>query len=308
MSYIAGGQDPYLQDPALEYAPTQAMGAIPHMGAGGGKVELKFHGTGGGLFVNFLIGYLLTLITFGIYMPWFMVRMTRYIFENSTIAGTRRGTLVPVFVGSGGKLFVLFLVGYLLTLLTLGIYGAWFMRNLVAYLADHSSARAQDGTEYKLHFGGTGGKLFVTFLVGYLLTLITIGIYMPWFMCKIQRYIKDHMAILENNQPIGKLSFVGTGGSLFVTFLVGYLLTLITFGIYMPWFTVKLTQFFVNNTRVHVAGRTLAGNFGGTGGQLFVLFLVGYLLTLITVGIYAPWFMAKWLRFRIDNTSYAAIG
>jgi uncharacterized membrane protein YjgN (DUF898 family) len=199
-------------------------------------------------------------------------------------------------------------VGYLLTLITIGIYMPWFICKLIKFFADNTSATAQDGTRYRLSFEGKGGELFVTILVGYLLTLITIGIYMPWFICKLNKVIYSRTNILENEQLVGNFDFEGKGGELFVTILVGYLLTLITIGIYMPWFQVKMFKFMAAATRVNYQGRTFGGEFHGTGGEFFVTFLVGYLLTAITIGIYMPWFIIKLWKFQFNNQEFKELG
>ena len=70
------------------------------------------------------------------------------------------------------------------------------------------------------------------------------------------------------------------------------------------WFQVKLFKFFAGNTRVQLHGRSFAGDFTGTGGEYFVINLVGGLLTMITFGIYVFWFIAKLLRFQFNNTVF----
>ncbi|MFO0636207.1 MAG: DUF898 family protein [Nannocystaceae bacterium] len=284
-------------------APAPMMG-----GGGGGGVRPNFQGTGGELFVTFLVGYLLTAVTLGIYMPWFYCKIANFVLSNTTLGPTRRGDLRLEFTGKGGELFVTFLVGYLLTVITLFIYTPWFIAKLIKFFADNTSATAQDGTRYRLNFEGTGGELFVTFLVGSLLTMITLYIYMPWFLCKLRKVIYSRLAILENEQPVGNLDFDGKGGQLFVTLLVGGLLCAITLYIYMPWFQVKMTKFWAENTRIHYQGRVFAGAFHGTGGEFFVTFLVGYLLTLVTAGIYTPWFMIKLWKFDFNNHEFNEIG
>jgi uncharacterized membrane protein YjgN (DUF898 family) len=266
--------------------------------------SFEFKGTGGQLFVKYLVGMLLTMITFGIYGPWFVVSLLKYVLGKTRMRGADKGMLKLEFKGTGGKLFVTYLVGVLLTMITFGIYGAWFMAKLLRYLAENTEAHAEDGTTYALRFNGTGGQLFVTYLVGILLTMITFGIYGAWFCCKLTKFIASNTEILQNGQPHATIDFVATGGSLFVTFLVGYLLTLVTFGIYGAWFMVKLYRFFSANMRVTSGGETLAGEFTGTGGQFFVLNLVGILLTIITIGIYGAWFMVKLIRFRTENTKF----
>jgi uncharacterized membrane protein YjgN (DUF898 family) len=277
-------------------------------GAGGGGLRPNFQGTGGELFVTFLVGYLLTAITFGIYAPWFYCKLMNFRLSNTTLGPTRRGDLRLEFTGKGGELFVTFLVGYLLTVITLGIYSAWFACKLIKFFADNTTATAQDGTRFRLNFEGTGGELFVTFLVGGLLSAITLYIYLPWFMCKLRKVLYTRTSILENEQPVGNLDFEGTGGSLFATMIVGALLCGITLYIYFPWFQVKLAKFWAENTRVHYQGRVFAGAFHGTGGEFFVTFLVGYLLTMITIGIYTPWFIIKLWKFDWNNHEFNEIG
>lgn len=262
--------------------------------------RIQFTGTGGGLFIRFLGGMLLTLVTLGLGYPWFIVILWRYMEKNTSLE-TESGPVKFEFRGTGGGLFVTFIVGYLLTCITFGIYGPWFTCKLIRFFADNSVGTDANGKEYKLQFTGTGGELFVTFLVGYLLTIFTLGIYGAWFMCKLQRFYTNNMTIRSEGEKVGDFNFVGKGGKLLVTFIVGYLLTLVTFGIYGFWFIVKLWKFFAQNTEVTVEGKTCVADFLGTGGQLFVTFLVGYLLTIFTLGIYGAWFFCKLMKFELEN-------
>lgn len=287
-----GGPPPAYSNPG---APP--MGAAPM----GGEIRGDFSGTGGELLGQLLVGYLLTLITFGIYMPWFMCKFTNFIAERISFGPTPKGNLSFRFEGQGGQLFVTFLVGYLLTLVTFGIYMPWFFCKLTKFYADNTTAVAGDGSIYKPRFDGTGGDLFVTFLVGYLLTAITFGIYGPWFMCKMNKWFAEHTKITSNGQDVGNLDFVGEGGELLVTFIVGYLLTLVTFGIYMPWFQVKLLKFNADNTKINLNGQRMGLRFTGEGGELFVIILVGYLLSIVTLGIYMFWMMAKLIKWQVSN-------
>ncbi len=267
-------------------------------------MKFKFSGSGGELFGKLFVGLLLTMVTFGIYSPWFVVGMMKYFFSKSQFGPTGKGDLQLEFKGQGGEFFVIGLVGYLLTLITLGIYGPWFMAKLIRFYADNSEAKAQDGTSYQLRFDASGGDLFVAFLVGYLLTMITFGIYTPWFMCKLQELFYANTSIVSGGQKVGGLDFNGSGGELFVTFLVGYLLTVITLGIYMPWFQVKIMKFYAQHTVITVNGARFSSDFEGTGGQFFVKLLVGYLLTMLTLGIYGFWFAVDLIKWKMDNTPY----
>jgi len=263
--------------------------------------KFEFNGTGGALLGKFLLGILLTVITAGIYAPWFACNIYRYLADNTQIKGAQRGTLQLSFTGTGGGLFVMALVGGLLSMITLGIYGAWFMVKMCKWVCDNAQAKAADGTVYKLSFNGVGGALFVKILVGALLSGITLGIYSFWFMVNLNRYLMQNTAILEGDKVIGNQDFVATGGQLFVVCLVGALLTAVTCGIYQFWFQVKLYKFMASNHYLVIAGKPYQGRFDGDGTTYFVLNLVGGLLTGITLGIYGAWFFAKLMKFQLGN-------
>jgi uncharacterized membrane protein YjgN (DUF898 family) len=292
-------------------APAQSFGAPPPpsgppmgmggMGQPGGEIRGDFSGTGGELLGQLLVGYLLTLITFGIYGPWFMCKFTNFIAQRVTFGPTARGTVQFRFEGQGGQLFVTFLVGYLLTMVTIGIYMPWFICKLTKFFLDNTTVTTSDGQVYNPRFQGGGGDLFVTFLVGYLLTVVTIGIYAPWFMCKLNKWFAERTKLVNNGQETGSLDFTGEGGSLLVTFIVGYLLTIVTLGIYMAWFQVKMIKFNADNTKINLNGQRFGLRFTGEGGELFVIILVGYLLSIVTLGIYMFWMMAKLIKWQLSN-------
>jgi uncharacterized membrane protein YjgN (DUF898 family) len=294
--------------PQPGYAPAgQPWGAAP--GAYGavapaGEVRIGYAGTGGELFGQLFVGMLLTLVTLGIYTPWFVCRMVRYITSKTSAGPTARGNLQFEFRGGGGRLFVPLYVGYLLCFFTLGIYTPWFICKLTRFFCDHTVARAPDGTQYQLRFNGEGGALFGEWLLGAILTLVTFSIYMPWFLCKMRKFFYSNTQIVENGQVAGQLDFVGEGASLLGTFIVGGLLTMITFGIYFAWFKVKLSQYWGRNTRINLRGGVYHSDFVGTGGELFVINLVGALLTVITLGIYWFWFQTNKIKFDFEKTVF----
>lgn len=267
-------------------------------------VQPRFEGRGGELFVTFLAGYVLSIITLGIYAPWFYCRLTDYVTANTTLGPTRHGAVHLTFTGRGAPLLVTLLLGCLLTILTVGIYGAWFTAKLIRFFTDNTTAVAADGTRFRLRFEATGGQLLTTVLLGYLLTIVTMGIYGPWFYCKLQKLIASRTTILENEQPVGSFDFVGHGGELFIAYLLGYLITIVSMGLYAPWFAVTLMRFGSENSRVYYKGRAFAGNFHGVGGELFVIVLVGYLLSIVTVGIYFPWFLVRLWKFQLNHRDY----
>jgi len=276
--------------------------------AAGGESRGDFAGTGRELFGQLLVGYVLTIVTAGIYGPWFMCKFTNFLAERVTFGPTAKGIVRFRFEGQGGRLFVTFIVGYLLTMITVGIYGPWFICKLAKFFYDNTTATTDDGSSYKPSFEGRGGQLFVTFIVGYLLVMLTLGIYTPWFMCKMNKWFAENTKITKNGHPVGGMEFVGDGGSLLMTFIVGYLLTMITFGIYGAWFQCKLLAWQAENTKINVEGQRIGMRFTGQGGELLMIIIVGYLLTMLTLGIYMFWMMAKLIKWQASNTVAFAEG
>jgi uncharacterized membrane protein YjgN (DUF898 family) len=278
------------------------------MAAPGGEIRGDFSGTGGELFGQLFVGMLLTMITFGIYTPWFLCKMYNFLAQRITFGPTAKGTIRASFDGKGGELFVLVLINGFLTGITFGIYMPWYICKLYNWIASNVVIRTDSGEEYRLRFDGQGGDLFVTYLVGAILTGITFGIYMPWFMCKLAKWMMSHAKILKNGQEVGGPEFLGEGGDLFVTYLVGAILTGITFGIYMPWFQCKLMAWQAGHTKINIEGQRFGLRFTGQGGELFVIALVGGLLTGITLGIYYFWFLVKLLKWQLSNLTITSEG
>ncbi|MGS9149710.1 DUF898 family protein, partial [Salmonella enterica subsp. enterica serovar Infantis] len=67
-----------------------------------------------------------------------------------------------------------------------------------------------------------GGKFFVIFLVNFLLTCITFGIYAPWSMVKCRRYIYTNMTL--NNQHF---AYKAKGGALFISVLLFFIIYIV---------------------------------------------------------------------------------
>ncbi len=84
-------------------------------------------------------------------------------------------------------------------------------------------------------------------IVASLLMTITCGIGTPWAICYMMKFVVSH-AIVDGK----RLSFTGTGGSLFGNWIKWFLLTLITCGIYSFWVTPRLYKWIVSN--IHVEG------------------------------------------------------
>ncbi len=62
--------------------------------------QFRYDGKGGELFSLLFVQILLSTITFGIYSPWAIVKITKYICANLTLDGKKFE-----FTGEGGEFF-----------------------------------------------------------------------------------------------------------------------------------------------------------------------------------------------------------
>jgi len=79
--------------------------------------------------------------------------------------------------------------------------------------------------------------------LGFLVTVFTLGICLPWAFCMIYRMEASHTVIQGR-----RLVFKGTAVGLFGHWIKWLLLTIITLGIYALWVGIKLKQWKIKNT------------------------------------------------------------
>ncbi|MDR0444483.1 MAG: DUF898 domain-containing protein [Treponema sp.] len=93
----------------------------------------KFEGKVLQIFLFCICAGFISLITLGIALPWLECIALRWICNNTTIGGKRF-----TFKGTGGGLFGRYIIWWLLTLITFGIYGFWAIRNQIRWLVENT--------------------------------------------------------------------------------------------------------------------------------------------------------------------------
>ena len=248
-----GSLSPQLQG----YAPPPGPQAMPHAQPG----RTQFVGTGGGLIGVFLLWLVLPMIVLG-------------------------GTVAGVFFGVGAAApEIAPLVAGGLGAIGLPIVVLLAINHFMKFYHEHLVLEGQ-----RCQWTGTMGGIFGQLLVCYLLTALTLGIYMPWAIVRMRRYAFAH--VMVNGQP-GRLTFTGGGGELLGTYIVGTILTILTLGIYSFWFVNNIFAFLWDNAKID--GRPF--KFNKDPGGFFVVQIVNMILNQLTFGIYAPWGMCRLFRW-----------
>ena len=81
-----------------------------------------------------------------------------------------------------------------------------------------------------------------SFLAG-LISVVTLGICVPWAICMIQRWQTRH-TVIEGK----RLAFDGKGIQLFGNWIKWFLLTIITLGIYGWWTPIRVNKWTAKHT------------------------------------------------------------
>jgi uncharacterized membrane protein YjgN (DUF898 family) len=149
-----------------------------------------------------------------------------------------------------------------------------------------------------IRFGYTGNRseLFLLFIGGLFLTIITLGIYGPWFYMKLRRYIIENIKMGD-----AQFSYSGKGGDFFVLNLSGYILTIFTLGIYFFWWQRDLFRFFINNLRMHKGDQMVRFQSTASAGDFFSFIIINLLIVVFTLGLGIPWVIIRSLQFVTEH-------
>ncbi len=276
--------------------------------------HIRFHGSGASLFGIHVVNILLTILTLGIYYFWGKVKVRNYIYSQSEFEGDRfayHGTGKELLLGwlrailimavafailfglfyLFGKnpaeslvlIYLLFLPFLFLGLIPIAIVGAW------RYRLSRSSWR-----NIRFSFRGSTKDFLKLYAPGLLLTMITLGLYSPYFEIRLLKFLLDRSYFGTSS-----FHFDGNGRDLFPHFLVAFLLLPFTLGLSMFWYAARQHRYCWSHTRFE--GAQFHSTM--TGGSLLWLHLVNGFLVMITLGLGTPWVVVRTARFMFERTS-----
>jgi uncharacterized membrane protein YjgN (DUF898 family) len=169
-------------------------------------------------------------------------------------------------------------------------------------------------------FRGEGLALFTLILKNMLLTLVTLGIYLPWAKTERRKYIWQNIEIAGH-----RLRYHGTGRELFI----GYAKVLAAYGAFLglpilinwaagktPALIVQITlvlgviavvPYAIWGARRYLLSRTswrgIHFRLDGSASHYAKVLVLGYLLTIVTLGFYAPIWLNRMYRVMTDATA-----
>ena len=117
------------------------------------------------------------------------MRLRKFMIDN-----VRYGDVEGRFDGDGGEFFLINLKGYLLSIVTLGIYSFWWQKDMFEYLINETSFH-KDEDELVLISTVTGGGIFKLQIVNLLLTVFTLGLGFAWVEMRTMKYYTENIRI-----------------------------------------------------------------------------------------------------------------
>ena len=235
------------------------------------ETSLQFIGKFGQFMMILIPGFILTIITLGIYGPWFLANMCRFFAKN-----TSHDSNSFAFKGKGGDLFLIVLLAVILPMIA-----------LIVGIVIFSFKSVAQGTST------TASHIALIPIVMFIMILIIFIPYM-YFIYKwmVNFKFKEYTIKWETDfwSSVGKIA-------------IELFLSVITVGIYLPLACLKLFSYF--SERTIASTESGSKNFGYDIEPLDdFLFIWGqYLLTIITLGIYYPWAFCK-IMDRVAGKTY----
>lgn len=217
--------------------------------------RFSFSGTGNEMFIGYLKTILIFAIMFAAYtslllaehpilailvlyafliaiVPLALHGSYRYRMARTSWRGIRFG-----YRGDRKELIMNFIKWFLLTIVTLGIYGAWMSVNINNYVIGHIRA---GNVQFK--YNANGSKYFWIFLKGYFLTIITIGIYGFWWYKDIFEFYVNNLSLEKDDKSITFRSRA-TASDVFMLEVPNLLIFVFTLGLGLAWVETRTMKF-----------------------------------------------------------------
>ena len=211
--------------------------ALPAEGNGDVE-ETVFDGSAVGYFWHLVWWGIICFFTLGICYPITICMKQRYLAKRVIINGHHLK-----FKGKAGSIFGRYLLWFLLTIVTLGIFGFWLEKKVNNWVAANMNYEGANQEE-KGKYDGSALLLALLRLGLFLFSLVTLGIGYYQAKCWETRYILKH-TFYKGRQ----LYFDGKGAAYFGRSLLWTLLFMVTLGIYGMWIPGKELWWFTIHTR-----------------------------------------------------------
>lgn len=193
------------------------------------------------LMLNDMAGVALLIMYGGILalMPLAIHGSYRYRMAKTSWKGIRFG-----YTGDRGRLVGIFFKGLFFTIISLGIYSAWFAIDLRRYILSNIKVG-----NARFVYTGDGTEYFLLNLKGYFLTVLTLGIYMFWWQKEQFEFFVNNLRMEQEDDAVFFQS-KATGAGFAKLMIVNLLILVFTLGLGYPWIVMRNMDFVTRNIEV----------------------------------------------------------
>ncbi|RDL52825.1 Inner membrane protein YjgN [Ensifer sp. M14] len=310
--------------------------------------RLSFTGSGKEYFGIWIVNVLLTIVTLGIYSAWAKVRRNRYFYGNTVLLGRAfeyhaKGKQILI-----GRIIVfayLILYNVMLTFVPIaGIILALLLVAFVPWLVVRGlrfSARVTSYRNVRFDFVGGVGGAFLAFIVGPVISVLTLGILVPLASRWSYRYIGSNLRYgqraFATDPSVGAIykswflsaaiivaglliiafigflnlavivslldgsieSTLGMHVSMIALFVIGYIAFLSIFGVAALFYRAGVRN-------VAWSATTFDGKHQLTSdlsrGRYAWIAITNLIVTIVTLGLMRPWAAVRMTRYVNDHT------
>ncbi|MDH5716814.1 MAG: YjgN family protein [Spirochaetia bacterium] len=273
-----------------------------------GYKSLNLDGKGSELLKISIVNTILSIITFGIYYFWAKVRVKKFFHANTELLGGRFDYHV-----TGKEKFIAFIKASLIMSGVFGIIGGipyflsyfnisplisqiagviffYLLIGLAAPLLTVASRRftlsRTSWNNIHFKFAGHVKPLYKIMSKGILLSICTLGFYIPWYICELRKFTHE-------NSKLGKIPFKYTGeGREIIKYFLIFIIILLAYSSYLIFSVfpvIKTNLMEAQQNQTHIA---LEGEAGFT-----------LLLPLLFI-LYYIWLYIKLYKYHWENTAF----
>ena len=218
------------------------------------------------------------------------------------------------YTGDGTELALLMLKNLFLSIVTLGIYRAWATTNMRRYVWGHIGFLGD-----RAQYVGTGEELFKGWLklIGLLIGLAILAnlgalivdamkllvplAYVLIFAIATYSGLRYRMSRTKWRQiRFGVDKDKDSTQNFLKLYFTGLFLSIITLGIYSPWFKNNVRMFLTNRCRFG----TIYFAYSGQGTEYAIMTFKGLFFSLLTLGFYIPWLIRDLFHYRLRHTHF----
>ena len=191
-------------------------------------------------YLNFTFGIIVFYLGFLLIIPLAIHGTYRYRMARTFWRGIRFG-----YTGNLREIYAMMIKGVFLTIITLGIYGAWFAIDLRKYIVNNVKFG-----NLRFNYAGRGLDLLNIYIKGCLLSFVTFGIYLFWLQRDLIRYYIDNLSLV--NEKGEKLIFKTqiTAWQVAILAITNFLLIVFTLGFGTAWVVIRTMKFIFNNIQI----------------------------------------------------------